>query len=210
MRLLLAAAATLSVCLPAFGQARPEPRQPTASEQKGMNELGESFLTAIKKDDAKLYLQCWIQIEDIEEAMKKSPGKSGENASGELAFYREYLKRRNEIIRFSFPPLRRALIDLSGSLDKLQVKNVSGSKVTPLEGTKRVSSLAITLAAPNGAEIEYRIDDGCSLDARWYFADQPDLTLTLSQDGKKRLVSLGKYMTADEKAKAKSLIPPQQ
>lgn len=187
----------------------------TAKEEPSVPEdpidvLGHRFLTAIQENDIDKYLACWLRIQDVETLIKNPPPDMPVLTEEQLDQMRVYFSKRDEFIRFTFPLLRRAVIDRCGDVATLTNSEVTAHNVSDENGQKGAGSFDVVLSTSDNREVTYHIDDGAFVNERWYFSDRPDtmLTITTADSDSDEIVFFSQYATEEEATRLKQMDAP--
>ena len=128
-----------------------------STPEDSLDALARRLLTAIQENDIDKFHACWPRIQDLEALVRNPPPDMPVQSEERFNQMRGYLSERDELVRFVFPWLRRAVIDKCGDLGILEVVDVRGN-VSVHDGYKNANSIVVVLSTPDDREVNYHVD----------------------------------------------------
>ena len=108
----------------------------------------------------------------------------GKAPKEEIESFKEYVIKRDEVIKEWFPKLQALLKKLNYKPEALVHLKTEG-KIKERKGMKQVSRFYVYYRHKSGDIIRLEIDDGAKVNGKWYFTDKPTDSIIVEKDGKK-------------------------
>jgi len=163
---------------------------PDERYEADISELGKRLLAAIQSGKIDDLLACWVSVERMKQFAESLPAGVKKLTPEDIARIVEYFDKRDEVIRQWYPKLVTTLKANGADPKDLAFVSASGH-VRVRMGIEQTSAVEVFFRTPDGTLVKLRIDDAMKLDGRWHFSDKPFPGITLTKDGKERMVSEG-------------------